>query len=158
MLMYSPMWLFLVPGLTFLIFGGILLTALAHGPVQIAGMYFSVRHMFLGSMLAIVGYQIVTLGVYTKFYRVTDKFEEDEKTLHTLHSYMTLERGLMLGVLVFLAGIAVDLSLFIDWVKSGHTTLGSIHMTILALTLIVIGLQTIFSSFFLSILRIEKRG
>jgi hypothetical protein len=74
-----------------------------------------------------------------------------------LSRVFNLERGLILGGLLFLAGLALDLSILIGWLRSGMSTLDAVRPALQASTLMTIGGQTIFASFFLSMLALPRR-
>jgi glycosyltransferase involved in cell wall biosynthesis len=162
MLLHSPLHLFLIPGLVLFLLGIFMMTALAAGTVMISGFSFDVPTLALGCVFTIIGYEIITLGFYTMYYRVSDHWsaeeEAEESLLERLHGYLTLERGILIGVLVALAGAGLEAYVFWSWFKGGQPTVHSARLSLIALTLFVLGVQTVFSSFFLSILRIERRS
>ncbi len=157
MLLYSPDWLFMIPGFTLLGLGFLMLFALVGGPVHLAGLFFDIHYMVLGSLLALLGFQVVSLGIYAKVYVVSQGFEEKRGLLKLLLHYFNLERGILLGGIIFAAGLTINLYILVLWLTVGFQ--GQLHLrgAILAMTLMVIGVQIIFSSFFLSILGIEKK-
>jgi len=157
MLLFSPTYLFLIPGVVCMLAGLVLLVALAGGPRHFAGLYFDFHYMFLGSLLTIVGYQIVTTGLFAKAYSHASRLFTLDRTLNFLIRYFNLERGLVLGVLLFLAGLTIDTSILIRWLGSGMGELNAIRPAILASTLMIIGAQTLFSSFFLGLMEIERK-
>ena len=147
MLLYSPNWLFMIPGLTLLGLGFLLLLALVGGPLDVAGLHFDLHYMVLGALLALIGYQVLTLGIYAKVYAVSEHFEENSHTITLLTRYFDLERGILVGSLVFLVGLVINLYIVYIWVTQGFGERTWLREGILAMTLMVIGLQTVFSSF-----------
>lgn len=144
MLLHTPTYLFTYPG-SFLLLVGIFLMLSALLNFNI-GFTPGTHSMIAGSLLAIVGYQAVLFGFFAKIF-------EHEK----LPEFFTLEKGATLGILVFLAGFIWAIKLFLDWVNSGYKKLPPVEQDIMGFTLIVLGLQTFFSSFMLSII-IGSRG
>lgn len=161
MLLYSPNWLFMVPGLTLLSMGFLLmLTLLVFGPIQIGTprfLHFNVHYTVLGSLLALIGFQIITLGVYAKVYSISEHFEQKSYAIDFIVRHFSLERGILVGSLTFIAGLLVNLYILFIWLARGFGGRLYLGEAVLAMTLMVIGLQTVFSSFFLSLMGIEKR-
>lgn len=160
MLLYSPRWLFLVPGTLLLILGFLLLFTMLGGPVTIAGIRFDIHYMILGSLLALMGFQIILLWVYSMVYAYSEKFAVENRSLGLLFKYFRLERGILLGSVVFLTGFGINLYILFTWVSGDFGFAGRPYLreAILAMTLMVIGAQVVFSSFFLSLLGIEKKS
>jgi hypothetical protein len=80
-----------------------------------------------------------------------------DRTLGVLMRYFNLERGLALGTVLFLLGFAIDVSILVRWVKNGMGSLDAVRPAIQASTLMIVGAQTMFSSFFLSMLALPRR-
>ena len=156
MLLYSPTHLYLVPGMLLLAPGLILLAMELPGPVYLGGRGFYIHFMILGSMLTILGYQILTLGLYAKSYGLSIGILRHDRTLDTIAPHYSLERGLKVGGLLFMVGFVIDAWILVQWMSSHFGNLDATRPAIFASTLIVIGVQTIFSSFFLSLLAIGR--
>jgi len=153
MFLYSPTYLFILPGSFLTLIGLAILLPLIQGPVTIAGHLFDYHSALLGSLLTILGYQTINIGLYAKAYAATQAFNVPDKTLTRLYQIFTLERGIILGILLFLAGFGIDLSVLLEWAQAGYKNLNEPSLVAFASTLMIIGLQTVFSSFFLSILK-----
>ena len=108
--------------------------------------------MIAGCLLAIVGYQIVFLGLFAKTYGAHHGLEKRDRITEFISKQLTLARGATGGLAVFLAGFVFALKMLMNWVSSGYADLPLIDQDIAAFTLLVIGLQTIFYSFFLSVI------
>ena len=119
--------------------GMALLCLLLPGPLQIGSRAIDYHFMFIGSVLAILGVQIVSLGLFARAY---------SEPL----SWFTLERGLMCGLVLLFLGFAANLLILFRWIQSGFGPLHAVRPAILALTLTVVGAQMLFSSFFLDLL------
>ena len=155
MLLYSPTHLFLLPGLLLLLPGLLLLLAELPGPIQVGGAHFYIHFMILGSMLTILGYQVLTLGLYAKSYALSIGVLRTDRTLAAIAPHYTLERGLRLGGLLFAVGLGIDGYILLKWIGASFGSLDAIRPALFASTLIVVGAQTMFSSFFLSLLAIR---
>jgi len=158
MLLFSPTHLFLVPGGLCMLLGLIPLVMLGSGPRYLAGLTFDVHYMVLGSLLTILGFQIATTGLFAKAYSHAARLYAPDRTLTALQHYFNLERGLVLGAVLFLCGFAIDASILLQWLRSGMSTLDAVRPAIQASTLMIIGGQTVFSSFFLSMLALPRRS
>jgi glycosyltransferase involved in cell wall biosynthesis len=155
MLLYSPLFLFFIPGVILSFIGIISMAWLYSGPVNFFGIRLSYHPMFLSSILVIIGYQLVIFSGFAKTYAIVHLGEKDEK-FEKLFKYITIERASFLGILVVIIGLAVYLAIALQWLFSGFGALNEIKNSIVALTLLTIGIQTIFSSFILSILGIKE--
>jgi glycosyltransferase involved in cell wall biosynthesis len=158
MLLFSPTYLFLIPGGVGMLVGLMPLIALGWGPLVIAGLTFDIHYMVLGSLLTILGFQIVTTGLFAKVYSHAARLYAPDLTLGVLMRYFNLERGLVLGAVLFLLGFAIDASILVRWVNNGMGSLDAVRPAIQASTLMIVGAQTMFSSFFLSMLAVPRRG
>ncbi|MCB0208236.1 MAG: glycosyltransferase family 2 protein [Anaerolineae bacterium] len=157
LLLYSPRWLFLIPGLALFGLGMLLMLVLLGGPVHINGLYFGLHYMVLGSMITLIGFQIVSLGIYASVFSVTEHYARASNTVSMINRYFNLERGIGLGSLLFLIGVVINLYVVYVWLNQGFAGQLRIGETILAMTLMVIGVQTVFSSFFLSLMGIQHK-
>ena len=158
MLLYSPEYLFLVPGIFIFLAGLFLLLLLLQGPASLFGVILlDIHPMILGSLLAIVGYQVILLGVYAKTYAIVNRLDEDKGIISAINNKVNLEKGILIGGFVFLIGFILHLNILIGWMNGGFGYLSQIRIAIFALTFTVIGIQTVFSAFFLSVLSIKHK-
>ncbi|MEK6934681.1 MAG: glycosyltransferase family 2 protein [Nanoarchaeota archaeon] len=155
MLLYSPLYLFLIPGIFLFILGLIIMARLLFGPITIFNLTFTDHPFIIGSFLTIVGYQIINLGLFAKVYAITH-LNEKNKIVSSLIKYITLERAILLGILLFFIGLIIDLIILLEWFNSGFGGLAKINLAIFGTTIIIMSMQTVFSGFFLSILGIKK--
>jgi len=143
MLINAPTFLFTYPGLVFL-FAGLFLIFSAF--LNIRNVFaFGIHSMIAGSLLTIVGYQIVFFGFFANIYERKG-----------LPKFFTLEKGATIGAVMCIFGFIYALSSLLRWIYSGFKLLPSVEQDIIGFTFIVLGLQTFFSSFMLSI--IAERG
>lgn len=156
MLLYSPLFLFFLPGLILFLTGFIFMLWFYFGTPQIFEIKLFYHPMFLFSLLIIVGYQLIVFSGFAKIYSITH-LEEKNKNLEELFKYITIERASVAGFLAIIFGICIFIFVAIKWTNSGFSELNEIKNSIIALTLITIGAQTIFSSFMLSILGIKEK-
>ena len=158
LLLLSPTRLFLVPGLFFLVLGLGIELALLPGPVRVGHFNFDFHFMFVGGALAILGLQLVLLGVYAKTYALVHEAGPSDPWIRRFHLHYTLERGVALGGLLFAAGFLIDLWILVDWIQQGAGHLFAVRPAMVALTLMVLGAEIIFAAIFLSVLRGKAFG
>lgn len=156
MLMYSPNYLFLLPGGALFLIGAFLMLLLLPGPVLFRGVTLDTNSMLLGSLLSILGFQLITLGLTVKIYAFARKFEREGSLTSFITKHFTLERSISIGALVMAAGLLLGANVFYDWYLSGFGALSGFRLIVLASNLIIIGAQIVFSAFFMSILLVEK--
>ena len=156
MLMYSPTHLFLVPGFLVLLVGLLLLIALYPGPIWTPWHTFDVHFMVLGSVLAILGYQIINLGLFAKAISFTRDFVVRDKFIERFYQVFTLEKGIYLGLALLLIGLVLNGLVLYNWLKANFGPLQQMREALVGMTFIILGFQTIFSSFLLSMVRIKE--
>jgi glycosyltransferase involved in cell wall biosynthesis len=159
MLIFSPRWLFLVPGLLLTALGLAVSAVLAAGDVQVGGIRWNVGTLMMACMAMVVGFQLVAFAFFTKVFAIAEGLLPEDPKLTRVFKVFTLEKGLGVGLLVLLAGaVLVARSLWV-WEQAHFGVLPStednLRRLIPAGTLIVLGIQTIFSSFFMSVLGLK---
>jgi glycosyltransferase involved in cell wall biosynthesis len=160
LLLYSPKWLFLIPGLTLMLIGLILFILIQQGPVQLLNIHFDTNTLLYAGAFVVIGFQAVNFAVFTRIYALQQGFLPKNSTLDKLYHFITLEAGLIIGVLITLAGLGGSVySLYLwDQQDFGQLNYSSIlRVVIPSVFAIMIGLQTIFSSFFLSFLGLNQK-
>jgi hypothetical protein len=155
-LLYSPLFLFLAPGLALAAAGAATFAAMLATTPTVFGVPMVVHPVFLAALLVVVGYQLVLFAGFARVYAVNHLGDRDP-LIERLYRHLTLERALAAGVLVAAAGAAVYLKVFAGWVASGFGELDAVKVSTLGLTLITVGAQTAFSAFVFSIIGIEER-
>ncbi len=156
MLFYSPTYLFIFPGLLITLIGLFLLLAVLPGPLKIGRFVFDIHYMVLGNALAILGSQILSTGLFAKCYAYTEGYEVKDRFISFFLKYFTLERGIYTGGILFLIGLGMNIFILVKWIGAGFGALAEVRPALFALTLVLLGLQMIFSSFFISILLLKK--
>jgi len=159
LLLYSPRWLFLYPGLCLMLIGSIVAGLLLVGPRVVDGITFDVHTLLYAAMAIIIGYQTVTFAVFTKVFAITEGLLPEDPRLAMLFRHIKLETGIIAGGLLLVAGIALSVFALSFWSATSFGPLDpsrTLRLVIPAATLIVLGLQTVLSSFFLSILGLKR--
>ncbi|MFC5973413.1 glycosyltransferase family 2 protein [Halomarina salina] len=148
MLENAPGYLFSVPGFVLGTFG-LLLMGLAFFHVSLGGFTPGAHSMMAGSLLTLVGYQIASMGVFATITTNPIRKPEDRVTTWITNN-LRLEQGATLGTIIFGAGAAYGAVLFGQWASSGFSQLPLLMADVVALTAVVLGIQIVFGSFFLS--------
>ena len=115
--------------------------------------------MLVAAMMLLVGFQLLYSAVFLRIYGFTQGFLPDQSDLRQLLRKITLEKGVIAGLLVGAAGGGLLLSAFGSWMKTGFGSLdpvASARLVVPAVTLLALGVQVVFGSFFLSSLGINR--
>jgi glycosyltransferase involved in cell wall biosynthesis len=155
LLVHSPTHLFVLPGAIMSLLG-LLISMVSLFNIEIFGREWQLHSMIAGALLLIVGTQVVALGLCAHAYG-TYFMNEKDPWFDRMRARFNLEHGLMLGGAVLLAGLVLAAVIVIQWVDRGFGELSEERVALLAATLIIIGLQVVFSSFLLSILGLRRR-
>jgi len=154
LLVHSPTYLFIVPGLAMALLGALLaVTVLAR--IDLFGRTWDIHVMIAGALLMIVGTQVTAMGVCAHAYGTYFMGTKD-RWFDALRARFRLEHGLLLGAAVTLAGIALCAYVVITWIERGFGRLAEERIAVLATAVVVIGIQIFFSSFLLSILGLRR--
>lgn len=152
LLLYSPRWLFLYPGLILMVGGIVATLGLLDQP--------KVHTLLYSAIAIIIGFQIVSFAIFTKAFAITEGLlPEDPKLKHFLR-YINLEVGLIVGVILLLLGLGGSVYAFGVWESGAFGSLDpavTMRLVIPAVTALALGVQVIFSSFFLSVLGLKRR-
>jgi glycosyltransferase involved in cell wall biosynthesis len=155
LLVHSPNHLFILPGAVMAVIGGLVeLVVIAH--LGIFGREWDIHALLAGALLAIVGTQVVALGVCAHAYGTYFMGEQDH-WFDRMRARYKLEHGLLLGGGIGLAGVVIGTVMVIDWITHGFGRLSEENFAVLAATLIIIGIQIFFTSFLISILGLRRR-
>ena len=158
MLLFSPRWLFLYPGLALFAAGMLISVALLPGPLRVFGLNLDIHTLLVAGFLALIGYQLVLFAVFTKIFAIRAGFHPPYPPLEQVGRYVTLEVGLGAGALMALVGAVALVVAVASWSAAGFGSLNpslTMREVIPAVVLLALGTQTIFASFFISILFID---
>jgi len=158
MLLFSPRWLFIWPGLALVLLGLILGIPLGFGPLHVGGVQLDTNTMLVAGAMLIVGLQVVFFGLVTKLYCVAQGLLPESKQLTTILRLFSLERGIVAGLLIIAIGIGFLMAAVLKWKAAGFGIISypeSLRLVIPAVISVTLGVQTVFYSFFLSILQLK---
>ncbi len=159
MLLFSPRWLFLYPGLALFAVGILLSVALLPGPLYVSSLRLDIHTLLVAGFLALLGYQMVLFALFTKIFAIRAGFHPAYPPLESASRYVTLEVGLAAGALMVLIGVVALLLAVASWGAVGFGSLDpslTMREVIPAVVLLALGSQTVFASFFISILSIDR--
>jgi hypothetical protein len=155
LLVHSPTHLFVLPGAVMTALGSLMmLTVITQ--VNLFGREWSLHAMIAGSLLTVIGVQVVALGLCAHAYGTYFMGERDRWFDHMRARYK-LEHGLLLGGGIAFAGVVLAGVIVVQWIDRGLGALSEERLAVLAATLVIIGIQIFFSSFLLSILGLRRR-
>ncbi len=154
LLLYSPRWLFLYPGLL------LILTGLISSFYLLSISSPRIHTLLYSSAAMIIGFQILTFAVFTKAFAINEGLLPEDSRLKRFFRYVNLEVGLIVGGILLLLGMSCSIYAFLGWEANLFGALEPTKMmriVIPAITCLAIGFQVIFSSFFLSVLELKRK-
>jgi glycosyltransferase involved in cell wall biosynthesis len=160
LLLYSPRWLFLYPGLLLMLAGSALEIWLLPSARNVGPITFDVHTMLYGAAFVLLGFQAVAFATFTKIFAIAEGLFPPDPAVEKIFRYVGLETGLLFGFALIAGGLGGSLYAVHFW-RSQH--FGGLdysrmmRLVIPSVLLLVLGLQTVFSSFFLSVLGMRRR-
>jgi glycosyltransferase involved in cell wall biosynthesis len=158
LLLFSPRWLFFYPGLALMTLGLVAMIALLPGELRVFGAGFDVHTLVYASAMIVVGYQAMLFAVFARIYAMTSGFLPGKPWIEDLHERLSLEVGALVGVGLIVAGLAMSIVALFVWGDSGFADLDyreTLRLVVPASTMLILGVQTVLASFFISILGIR---
>lgn len=158
-LMYSPRWLFLLPGIALLLLGGAGY-ALGMPGARVGGAQLDVNALLFASLFVILGYQSILFAILTKAFAVAQGLLPSTRPVERFFAVFNLERGLVAGALVTVVGVALLAVVLAQWASSDFGPLdyrATLRLSIPGVMFTALGAQTLFFSFFASILGLRRR-
>ncbi len=160
LLMYSPRWLFLIPGLALMILGLALMVWLLPAERPLGHVNLGVDTLAYAAAAVLLGFQLVFFGVAAKVFAITEGLLPEDPGFDRWFRYITLETGLVAGVLLLLLGLGIAISSVVSWAHTGYGPLPPVEMmrhTLPAMLCLMLGTEVCFASFFLSLLGLRRR-
>jgi glycosyltransferase involved in cell wall biosynthesis len=160
LLMYSPRWLFLYPGLALMIVGLALMVWLLPAERPLGHVNLGVDTLAYAAAAVLLGFQLVFFAVAAKVFAITEGLLPEDESFDRWFRYITLETGLIVGALLLLVGIGIALSSVVSWSHAGYGALPPVQMmrrTLPAMLCLMLGTEICFASFFLSLLGLRRR-
>jgi glycosyltransferase involved in cell wall biosynthesis len=160
LLLFSPRWLFLYPGIALMFIGAVLGLWLLPAPRVVGSVTFDVHTLLYAAAFVLLGFQAIAFACFTKIFAISEGLLPPDPQLDKMFRYVTLELGLVVGGALSTLGLAISTYALRMWGVRHFGPLDISHMlrlVIPAVLCLILGVQTIFSSFFLSILGLRHR-
>jgi hypothetical protein len=160
LLLYSPRWLFLYPGLSLIIVGIATATWLLPGPRRVGHSVLDIHTLLYGVVAILAGSQAVIFAFFTKVFGITEGLLPEDPRLTRAFRVFNLEKGLLAGGALLTAGVCIAVYSFYLWNRAGFGPMNPVVLVRLVAAVIVsvtVGVEIILSSFFLSILGIARK-
>lgn len=161
MLLFCPRWLFLMPGIALCLIGGVFGSWLVFAPIYIGAAKLTLNTQLACSMAVLAGFQLITFAAFTKVFAIAEGLlPEDPRLSRLTEHHRMLEFGLVSGALLVATGLGLFLLAVNRWRRLDFGELPyseGLRFVIPAVTVITLGVQIIFSSFFLSVLGLRRK-
>lgn len=158
LLLYSPRWLFLYPGMFLTVFGLLVTGALIRGPIQVGGLGLDIGTMLYGLAITVVGFQAFIFAVLSKVYAKHEGFLPSGVRFDRFQERLNLENLTVIGLFVLIVGVVWTVVSLLDWKGEGFGALearDSVRAVVPAMLGLILGSQTVMAGLFLSLLRIR---
>ncbi len=155
-LLYSPLFLFVIPGLSLFLLGVIGFIIFYFFNPSIFNITFDYHPLFLFTALLLSGYQLLIFGSFSKIYAI-NHLGDYNKLFDKLFKKIRIETVAPFAFLLILISILIFVIVFIKWLSSDFAAFNEVENLLLALSLLVLGIETFFSAFMFSVLSIKKK-
>ena len=158
LLLFSPRWLFLYPGLFAIGLGALTMLWLLPGPRRVSGVTFDIHTLLYASLAVNVGYQAIQFWTFAKLYGMREGFVPPDPVFRRFMGIATLERGLIAGLVLLILGLGIGIAAVSAWDTSQFGALSpgvTMRLVIPSATAILLAFQTAYGAFFLSVLEIR---
>jgi glycosyltransferase involved in cell wall biosynthesis len=160
LLIYSPGWLFLFPGILMAVLGVLGMCILIPGPLKVGNLTLDIHSMLYASVSIIIGFQCIAFSFLSKIFAINAQLLPENLRILSLTRLLSLEKGLVLGGLLAIAGLGGSIYALLAWGQSSFGALipsSMMRVVIPSLTCLAVGIQIGFMSFFMSLLNIKRR-
>jgi glycosyltransferase involved in cell wall biosynthesis len=160
LLLYSPRWLFLYPGAGLFLAGIAVCAWLLPQPRTVGGVTFDYNTLLFGAMAILIGFQSVNFAAFSKLFAISEGLLPEDPRMNRVYKYITLEVGLITGVLLVLGGAGLWVFGLSYWRSHHFGPLDpdtALRIVIPGFVSLILGIQIVLSSFFLSVLGMARR-
>lgn len=160
LLLYSPQWLFFYPGIVLMLIGAVIHALLLPGPMRIGQATLDIHTLLYGGAMILVGAQGVFFAVLSRIFAITEGLLPEPRGYQRFFQSVKMEHGVIVGVLLALLGLAGSIFALTYWGKRDFGPTNpelAMRIVVPSVVLLALGAQTIFSSFFLSLLGMKRR-
>jgi hypothetical protein len=148
----------MIPSMLMFLVGITLLSVLAVSPLVVFGRVWDMHLAAIASMLCVLATQAAWLGISARTVAVIHGFDPEDRFITGFYQRFTLERGLVLAMVFLVCGVGIGGYVVLKWAAHGFPPLDEIRPLLLAVTLVIVGVQSSFNAFFLSLLSVETRA
>jgi hypothetical protein len=160
LLLLSPRWLFLYPGAALMLAGLASMLWLLPAPRMLFGFGLGVNTLVFSSAAIVCGFQAVTFSIFAKVFAINARLLPPDARVHRFTSILNVEVGMALGALLFLSGLAGGAYALGLWRLASFGALDpeiTLRVVAPSATAMIVGLQLVFSSFFLGVLGLRRQ-
>lgn len=160
MLLYSPFWLFFVPGAALFLIGTVLGGRLLLGPIEVRGVGFDTNTLLVLAAGLLIGFKLIAFALFTKIFGISEGLLPVDERLSRFFRMVTLEAGIFIGLLFVLIGLGLLVWGLVYWERHGFGPLSypdSLRLVVPGVTSLALGIEVIFSSFFMSVLGLRRK-
>ncbi|MFI5400515.1 MAG: glycosyltransferase family 2 protein [SAR324 cluster bacterium] len=160
MLLYSPQWLFLFPGMAMFICGVCLMSLLLRGPFVIGNVRLDLNTMLIAMLMIVTGYQMILFAFMIRSYITIHHLVPEAKPARRTFAQRIMESGMRIGLLLFaISTLAIGLAI-LHWGQTGFGDLppAIVRFIIPTITLFFMGIFTVISAFFFEMLSLKIRN
>lgn len=160
LLLYSPRWLFFYPGMALAVLGAVAMALLLPAPIVVGGIRFDINTLLYAALAVLLGFQAMAFAVFTKVFAVSERLLPEDARLHKLFRYAALETGILAGIGLIACGFAGSVLALSSWGARQFGALDpekSFRLIIPSALFLTLGVETVFASFFLSVLRLRRK-
>lgn len=160
MLLFSPRWLLLYPGIAVTLVGGACFARLLAGPIVVGNVRFDLNALEVAGLLLLFGYQMIVFAGFARIYAFTHRLLPPHHVLARAFRFFTLEKGLLAGAIALAAGLGLIGFELYRWAQGGFGNLDplvSTRVVIAGRTLASLGIQTILFSLIFSYLGMDSQ-
>ncbi|MBV8757906.1 MAG: glycosyltransferase family 2 protein [Deltaproteobacteria bacterium] len=160
LLIFSPRWLFIIPGLILSLLGLVVGGIIIHGPFTLGPATFDTNTLLYAGTAVVIGFQALVFGLITRVYGMVAGFLPPRPSLEKYAQQGVLERGLVVGLTIFVVGVALSIYAVLKWRTAHYGMLvytDILRVVIPSAVAVIVGLQIVLGSFFLSVLLIKHK-
>jgi glycosyltransferase involved in cell wall biosynthesis len=161
LLLFSPRWLFLIPGLFLMILGLTGTILLVFGPIRLGDKKLNVHTLVYTSAFILIGFQFISFYIFSRVYAAMHGLWPNQERFYIrFNKYFKLESGIFLGGIFFISGVLLMIKSFLYWERARFGNLDPLivlRWVVPSALLLVLGLQIIISFFYLSFIGIKSK-
>jgi glycosyltransferase involved in cell wall biosynthesis len=159
-LLFSPRWLFLIPGIVAMVIGGAGSLTLLPGTFFVGRVGFDIHTLLFCAALIVIGFNASSFAVISRVFAASSGLLPERKSLEWINKSGVLEKGLMLSGIMFAGGLGIAILSFYLWGRTGFGELNSffyVRLVVSSITLLILGAQLSSTLFFLGIMNLQRR-